>query len=98
MLVLVWAKTWFTRGMTVLFIALIIACYFIPEPAGAWVMRLFVLFLGCARALPMLRACLAFALQAMGLPLGCGGACAQSHVRHLRVLRHIRGPRPAEGQ
>jgi hypothetical protein len=36
----------FTRGMTVLFIALIIACYFIPEPAGAWVMRLFVLFLG----------------------------------------------------
>lgn len=46
-LVLVWAKTWFTRGMALLFIALIIACYFMPDPAGAWVMRLFILFLGC---------------------------------------------------
>ncbi len=86
MLVLIWAKTWFTRGMTVLFIALIIACYFIPEPAGAWVMRLFVLFLGCARALHVLRACLASAVQAPGLPPGCGGVCSQSHVRHVRVL------------
>ncbi|KAK9840917.1 hypothetical protein WJX81_000177 [Elliptochloris bilobata] len=45
-LVLIWAKTWFTRGMSLLFIALIIAAYFIPDPAGAWVMRLFILFLG----------------------------------------------------
>lgn len=45
LLVLIWAKNWFARGMTLLFIAVIVALYFIP---GNWAIRYFVLFVGCA--------------------------------------------------
>lgn len=43
LLILIWAKNWFARGMTLLFIAVIIALYFIP---GNWAIRYFVLFVG----------------------------------------------------
>lgn len=89
MLVLIWAKTWFTRGITVLFIALIIACYFIPEPAGAWVMRLFVLFLGCARALHVKRT-LGLSVQARDCFMVRRGVLAESCAARTRALTYLR--------
>ena len=43
-----WSRKIFTVVMCLLFVALIIACYFIPNPAGGEIMRYFILFVGCA--------------------------------------------------
>lgn len=46
LLVLWWSRKIFTVIMSLIFVALIIACYFIPQPAGGEIMRYFVLFIG----------------------------------------------------
>eukprot|EP00884_Botryococcus_braunii_P002278 jgi/Botrbrau1/12050/Bobra.0295s0006.1 len=48
LLVLIWAKNWFARGITLLFIVIIILLYFIP---GGWAIRYFVLFVGVMSAM-----------------------------------------------
>ena len=48
LLVIFWSRKIFTVVMCLLFVALIIACYFIPNPAGGEIMRYFILFVGCA--------------------------------------------------
>jgi hypothetical protein len=42
-LVLIWSKNWFARGITIVFIVIIVLLYFVP---GGWAVRYFVLFVG----------------------------------------------------
>ncbi len=48
LLVIFWSRKVFTVVMCLIFVAAIIGCYFIPNPAGGEIMRYFVLFVGCA--------------------------------------------------
>ena len=48
LLVIFWSRKLFTVVMCLIFVAAIIACYFIPNPAGGEIMRYFVLFVGYA--------------------------------------------------
>ena len=55
LLVIFWSRKNFTVVMCLIFVAAIIACYFIPNPAGGEIMRYFVLFVGYALLLPLQR-------------------------------------------
>ena len=46
LLVIFWSQRIFTVIMCLIFVVAIIACYFIPNPAGGEIMRYFVLFVG----------------------------------------------------
>ncbi len=46
LLVLWWSRKIFTVIMSLVWVAAIIVCYFIPQPVGGEVMRYFVLFIG----------------------------------------------------
>ncbi|CAK0781201.1 hypothetical protein CVIRNUC_005311 [Coccomyxa viridis] len=46
LLVIFWSRKLFTVVMCLIFVAAIIACYFIPNPADGEIMRYFVLFVG----------------------------------------------------
>ena len=48
LLVIFWSRKVFTVVMCLVFVAAIIGCYFIPNPAGGEIMRYFILFVGCA--------------------------------------------------
>ena len=48
LLVIFWSRKIFTVVMCLIFVAAIIACYFIPNPAGGEIMRYFILFVGYA--------------------------------------------------
>lgn len=47
LLVIFWSRKVFTVVMCLVFVAAIIGCYFIPNPAGGEIMRYFILFVGC---------------------------------------------------
>ena len=53
LLVIFWSRKLFTVIMCLIFVAAIIACYFIPNPAGGEIMRYFVLFVGYAPLLAL---------------------------------------------
>jgi hypothetical protein len=46
LLLIFWSRKIFTIFMSLLFVAIIIACYFIPQPVGGEIIRYFVLFIG----------------------------------------------------
>ena len=48
LLVIFWSRKVFTVIMCLVFVAAIIGCYFIPNPAGGEIMRYFILFVGYA--------------------------------------------------
>ena len=92
LLVIFWSRKVFTVIMCLVFVAAIIACYFIPNPAGGEIMRYFILFVGCALGTlcqqDLLMACLNVLM--CGMEQAAVWVCVQGDVLHVQLLGHHR--------